>query len=101
MESILSELFANGHIIDLILAVLVVEWICVSFIYFYKGKGIAPLHFLVHALPGVFVFLGLRAALLGQEWQTIGMFLGISFIAHIADLILLGKRKKNSAEALF
>lgn len=93
MEAVLSELFANGRIVDLILALLVVEWLFVSFIYFYKGKGIAPLHFFVHALPGVFIFLALRAALLNEGWHMIGLFLGLSFIAHVADLIVLGKRK--------
>jgi len=101
MEILLSELFASGRIVELILAVLVIEWLLMSFIYFYKGKGIAPLHFLIHALPGVFIFLALRAALHEQGWQMIGLFLGLSFIAHLADLILLARRKKNSAEALF
>ncbi len=89
----LSELFESGRIVDLILILLVIEWLFVSFIYFYKGKGIAPLNFLFHSLPGVFVFLGLREALTGSDWQMIGLFLGLSFVTHLIDLFVLAKRK--------
>ncbi len=93
MESMLSALFETGRIVDLILVLLFIEWLFVSFIFFYKGKGIAPLNFLFHSLPGVFIFLGLREALTGSEWHIIGLFLGLSFIAHLIDLLILAKRK--------
>lgn len=37
---------------------------------------------------GLFLILALRAALVGSGATAIGLFLGLGFVAHLADLVL-------------
>lgn len=88
----LTQLFASGHIVDLILVLILFEGLFMAAIHYYTGKGIAPLQFLLHTIPGVFLFLALRAALVDADWQVIALLLAISFLAHIIDIIFIVKR---------
>jgi len=81
-----SALFESGRIIDLILALMVVE--AVVFFVIAKCKaGRVPFGGLVLNLAaGASLLLALRAVLTGADWRIIGIWLGLAFIAHLADL---------------
>ena len=85
-------MFASGRIVDFILVIIVIEGMILGSIYAFRKKGIPPTQFILHALPGAFIFLALRAALVDAGWQPIALFLIASFIAHIIDLIFIIKR---------
>jgi hypothetical protein len=37
-------------------------------------------------LPGLFLLLALRAALVGEAWTRIAMLLALALVAHLGDL---------------
>jgi hypothetical protein len=76
----LSWLFASGHAVDIVLAVIAVElvWLIVS------GKAGADV--LVRLGPGVLMLVALRAALVGLDWRWVALPLLLSFPVHLADL---------------
>jgi uncharacterized membrane protein AbrB (regulator of aidB expression) len=74
-------LFATGHAVDVVLAVIVVElgWLV--------GRARWRMTEAVLCLgPGVLMLLALRAALTGQDWRLIALLLLASFPLNLADL---------------
>ncbi|WP_271078470.1 hypothetical protein [Aurantiacibacter sp. MUD61] len=72
--------FASGHAVDLVLAVLALE-----FVWLWR-RGRNALDTFLMLLPAALILLALRAALIGAEWYWIAAFLALSFPAHLADL---------------
>lgn len=74
----MNRFFESGLAIDLMLAVVAVEaaWLAM--------RGHRAL--VTALLPGVFLMLGLRAALTGQGWQWIALWLTLSLPAHVWDM---------------
>jgi hypothetical protein len=78
----LQAFFASGTAVDLILGVLVVE-----FIWLVRQRGArAWLDILLALGPGAMILLALRAALTGAGLPWIGLALAASFPVHLADL---------------
>lgn len=73
-------LFASGHAVDVVLAVLAVEAIWLLS----RGKRLRDIALLM--LPAVAILLALRAALTGADWPWIAAPLALSFPIHLADL---------------
>lgn len=82
----MSHLFTTGRIVDLIVALTVVEWLALAAYHRSTGRGIAALDLLGNLLAGVFLLLALRGALLGAGWGWIGLALAAALIAHLSDL---------------
>lgn len=76
----MEELFASGHAVDIVLAVLAIEalWLLRS--------GWRPGTIATTLLPAALILLGTRAALTGAEWYWIALPLAASFPVHLADL---------------
>jgi hypothetical protein len=77
--------FSHGHAVDLVLAVIVMEFLTLSLM----GARSARLtinRFLAFA-PGVCLLLALRAALTGADWIWVAAFMAASFPVHLADLL--------------
>ena len=79
----MTWLFASGHAIDIVLAVIAVEalWL------------ITRARWRVHRallclVPGALMLLALRAALTGLDWRWIAALLLLSFPVNLADLAL-------------
>jgi hypothetical protein len=83
----MSELFASGHAVDIVLAVLAAEVLVLSN---RRTRRVGERHrgatMIIAALPGIFLLLALRAALTGADWIWIALWLAASFPAHLADL---------------
>lgn len=73
-------LFASGHAVDIVLAVLTVElaWL--------TRRGWNPIDAALRLAPGALMLLALRGALTGLDWPWIALPLALSFPAHLADL---------------
>lgn len=76
----MSSLFASGHAVDIVLAVMLVEMLVLIAL---RGKAAT---IIVAFLPGALILLAVRAALTGAGWQWIALALAASFPAHIADI---------------
>ena len=90
----IRSLIVNGHAVDLILLVIVVE-----FIYLYMNSGrqgrVSSLINIGCALaPGACILLALRAALTGAGWVWIAGFLAIAFPFHLFDSARRWSHKK-------
>lgn len=84
----MAELFASGHLIDLILGLVLVEAIALTLLHRLTGKGVAPRDLVGLLLAGAFLLVALRAALTGAGWVWIGLWLALALMAHFADLAL-------------
>ena len=83
----LKAFFASGHAVDLVLVVIVAEFVFLST----RRRRFAartPLIDRVLAFaPGVCLLLALRAALTGAGWMWVALALTASFPFHLADLL--------------
>jgi hypothetical protein len=82
----MDELFQSPHVVDLILAVVVVELAILAWIWRRRRRGISPLALLPNLLAGVFLLLALRCALTGAPWFWLAGCLAASGIANAADI---------------
>lgn len=79
----MAELFASGRIIDLILLLMLVEYVG---LWLYLGRSVTELGLLGYLLSGAFLLLALRVALVGGGWIWIALFLAAALIVHCLDL---------------
>ena len=82
----MSELFAGGRIVDLILGFMVLEAIALVAYRRSTGKGIARADLLANLFAGFFLLLALRGALMSAAWGWIAACLAAALVAHLADL---------------
>lgn len=77
----LASYFASGRAVDVVLVILVAEaaWLI------WRGRG-QPLDIIVALLPGAFILLGVRAALVDAPWPQVALWLALSLPAHAADI---------------
>ena len=83
----MAEWFASGRLVDLILALTVIEAACLVFYWRSRGRGIAPLDLLPNLFAGAFLLLALRLALGGAGWELCCGSLAAAGVAHIVDLV--------------
>jgi hypothetical protein len=96
----MSDLFAGGRIVDLIIAGVALEAVVVLAWRAAFGRGPAPTSFLSNLLSGAFLLIALRNALVGAGWPWIALCLLAALVAHIADLIARWERAgQKDAEA--
>jgi len=82
-----TELFGSGRVVDLIVALMLVEGIALAVYRRQTGRGIATLDWVWNLLAGYFLLLALRAALVHADWRWIALCLALAFAAHLADLL--------------
>ncbi|MGJ4895318.1 hypothetical protein ACQR2B_09980 [Bradyrhizobium oligotrophicum] len=82
----MGELFRGPHLVDLILAVVAVEFAAVAWIWQRHRRGISPRALFPNLLAGVFLLLALRCALIGAPWFWLAGCLAASGLANAADL---------------
>jgi hypothetical protein len=75
-------LFASGHAVDIVLAV-----ICVEFFWLISGRKWQVMAAVLRLGPGALMLLALRASLTKLDWYWIALPLLLSFPVHLADLV--------------
>jgi hypothetical protein len=78
----MAWLFASGHAVDIVLAVIALEWV-----WLVSRGGWRPGSALLRLLPGALMLVALRAALIGLAWPWVSLPLLLSFPVHLADLM--------------
>jgi len=83
----MAALFESGLIVDLILALMVVEAaIICAFALVWRDR--LPLTGLLFNLAaGACLLLALRAVLSGAGWRMTSAWLALALVAHVADLV--------------
>ena len=81
----MERLFAQGHAIDIVLAVMLAEaaWLV-------AGRRVAIGAVAGMMLPGALILLAARAALTGSDWGLVALPLAASFPAHLAEVARRG-----------
>lgn len=80
------ELFANGRIVEGIVALVALEALILSIWRARTGGGPEPLSLIANLLAGSFLLLALRNALAGTSPRWIAICLIAALAAHVADL---------------
>lgn len=89
----MAELFATGRVVDLILALMVVEAVALGLLWARTARGVPPIALIVNLVAGALLLLALRAALTDAGPAATGTFLGLALVAHLADLALRWQRR--------
>ena len=82
----MEQLFASGHAVDIILGLMLVEFVVLRVYLTRLGRSISSLGIAAFLLSGAFLVLALRVALTGGDWRGISIFLIAAFIVHLVDL---------------
>lgn len=85
---VVETLLASGRIVDLMLGVLVAEFLIVTALYQRNRGGVPALPLLVNIGAGASLMLALRAALTasGTAWTVTWLVSALLF--HVCDLVL-------------
>ncbi len=82
----MSWLFASGHVVDLLLAIIAVEAAWLIAHRRRSGHGVPTDELAATLMAGVFLMMALRSALTGAAWEFTAMFLALSGVAHLVEL---------------
>ena len=82
----MREFVTSGHLVDLAMMLTLLELIGLIIYRQRTGRGIAGSTLVVALSSGLFLMLGLRAALTGADWPWIALALSASWATHLLDL---------------
>jgi hypothetical protein len=82
----MAALFASGRMVDLVLALTLIEAVALVAWHRRTGGGVAPGDFLGNLLSGVCLLVALRLGLAGAWWGWIALALLAALAAHLTDL---------------
>jgi hypothetical protein len=83
---VIGAWFADGRIVWLILALVLVEAVLLIALRMRTGRDIRPLPLIANLAAGGLLMLAIRAALLDQPWIWVGLFMALALIAHLTDI---------------
>lgn len=84
----MADLITSGRIVDLILVVVLLEVVSLTWLARARRPGLRLTRLISLLLPGVCIFLALKAALSDAGWVAIMIFLLLSGVAHAVDVWL-------------
>ncbi len=82
----MASLFADGSIIDLVLASVLAQAGLLVLLWRRTGRGVPPASLLPMLAAGACLLVGLRLALVGAWWGWIGAAMLAGLVAHLIDL---------------
>ncbi len=82
----MADLFATGRIVDLILALMILETIVLAGYHHHTGRGVRVATLLTNMAAGACLLVALRAALAGAPWGAVAAALAVAFAMHAFDL---------------
>jgi len=86
-SAMMRALYASGHVIDLVLVLVAVEFAVLAWRRRSPRPGAAAIDTALALAPGVCLLLALRAALTGAPWTHVAAWLAAALPVHVADLI--------------
>lgn len=82
----IREFFGSGRIVDLVLAMMIVEAIALGLYFRFTARGIPFTDLLINLASATCLLVALRAALTGQSWIWVASGLVASMFGHLLDL---------------
>lgn len=83
---VISTLFVGSRIADIVLAVMVVEAVLLLWLSRRPQSSLSAASIISALLPGFFLALALRAALIRAEWFWIALALIGALVTHLIDM---------------
>ena len=74
------------HLIDLVIALTLLEVAGLAVYYRHTGRGLAPAEFLPMLGAGLALMLAVRAGVSGAGWVWVATGLSVAGLAHVADM---------------
>jgi hypothetical protein len=90
------EFVTNGHLVDVAMVLTLLELIGLIIYRRRTGRGIDGSKLVITLASGLFLMLGLRAALTGADWPWIALALSASWATHLLDLKSRWPRRRFS-----
>lgn len=84
----LQHLFATGRIVDIILALVLIEAAALLILRARVGEGPSPAGIIANLAAGAMLMLALRSSLVAAQWTDTALWLLAALAAHFADLML-------------
>lgn len=82
----MSKWFQSGRIIDVIVALVLLEALALSLRHRVTLRGPSPAELFPNLASGLCLMLAVRAALTGSAWTWVALALALSLVAHLVDL---------------
>ena len=82
----MNGVFTSSVLIDLVIAITIVEGLLLAGFHHVTGKGIAPGDFAVNLISGLLLMLAVRGVLVGAWWGWTAVCLTASGLVHATDL---------------
>lgn len=82
----MAEWMSDGRWIDLIVALVLIEWLAFAVWHRRTGQGLSGGKLLPNLAAGLCLMLALRSALTDASWLWVALFVALSGAAHVADL---------------
>lgn len=82
----MREIFSGTLLIDIVIAVTVIEWVLLSWWHRRTGRGIPMSELRATLLAGLYLMMALRASMVSAPWYVVAMLLLAAGLSHAADL---------------
>lgn len=82
----MDTLQTGTHVIDVVIAVTVIEWLALLLLWRRRGRGVPPGVLSWMLLPGLALMLAVRGVMLGLPWYWLALLLSLSGLAHAVDM---------------
>jgi hypothetical protein len=80
------EIFSGTLLIDIVIAVTVIEWVLLSWWHHRTGRGIPMSELQGTLMAGFYLMLALRASMVAAPWYVVALLLLGAGLTHAADL---------------
>lgn len=84
--------FANGRLVDLLIAFTVAEALLLAAHHRLTGRGVRPREVVMNLLSGLCLMAALRCALAASGWPWIAGWLALSGAMHATDIVRRWRR---------
>lgn len=83
----MHEIFSGTLLIDIVIAVTLVEWGVLSWWHRRTGRGIPMSELRATLLAGLYLMLALRASMTAAPWYVVALLLLAAGLTHASDLL--------------
>ena len=82
----MNEIFSDTLLIDIVIAVTLLEWAVLSWWHRRTGRGISMSELRDTLFAGLYLMLALRASIMAAPWYVVALLLLAAGLSHAADL---------------
>ncbi len=82
----MREIFSGTLLIDIVIAVTVIEWVLLSWWHHRTERGIPMSELQGTLMAGFYLMLALRASMVAAPWYVVALLLLGAGLTHAADL---------------